>query len=303
VHRAVLPQPAPDPRVGLGPAWELTRTFGVGCGNVPIGAAGPDPDSSHIPLAHTPWQHSGGITHPVRLLLYRHLCGSTKACSSDISSSPAPISSHLHLKHPLRLYRCEHPPLNMTPKPCIVNMVASTRFCSAIDLNQVSLDLKIDYEQEQFPGMVYKVKTPKVCVLLFRSGKAVATGATSIGDVETAFDILRDDLVDNAKLTLWDKTDCEAILQNVVVTVDTEMLLNLNDLSITLPFAKTEYEPEQFPGLIYRIDENDMTAVCLVFSSGKCVITGCKTISQTQEAANILIHDLSEAKDAELDNF
>jgi len=132
-------------------------------------------------------------------------------------------------------------------------MVASTRFCNAIDLNQVSLDLKIDYEQEQFPGMVYKVRTPKVCVLLFRSGKAVATGAKSIGDVETAFSILREDLIDNAKLTLWDETDCEAHLQNVVVTVDTEMALNLNDLSITLPFAKTEYEPEQFPDLIYRI--------------------------------------------------
>jgi len=189
-----------------------------------------------------------------------------------------------------------HPPLNMTPKPCIVNMVASTRFCNAIDLNQVSLDLKIDYEQEQFPGMVYKVRTPKVCVLLFRSGKAVATGAKSIGDVETAFSILREDLIDNAKLTLWDETDCEAHLQNVVVTVDTEMALNLNDLSITLPFAKTEYEPEQFPGLIYRIEDNGMKAVCLVFSSGKCVITGCKTIPQTQEAANILVHDLSEAK-------
>ena len=184
----------------------------------------------------------------------------------------------------------------MSTKPEIVNMVASTRFCESIDLNQVSIDLNIDYEQEQFPGMVYKVATPKVCVLLFRSGKAVATGAKSIADVNTAFQILRDDLINNASLTLWDDGDCETILQNVVVTVDTQMALNLNELSMILPFVKTEYEPEQFPGLIYRIEENGMKAVCLVFSSGKCVITGCKTIPETSDAASVLITDLSEAQ-------
>ena len=184
----------------------------------------------------------------------------------------------------------------MSTQPDIVNMVASTRFCESIDLNQVSIDLNIDYEQEQFPGMVYKVATPKVCVLLFRSGKAVATGAKSIADVDTAFAILREDLINNASLTLWPEADCATQLQNVVVTVDTQMALNLNELSLMLPFVKTEYEPEQFPGLIYRIEDNGMKAVCLVFSSGKCVITGCKTIPETSDAATVLISDLSAAQ-------
>ena len=95
----------------------------------------------------------------------------------------------------------------MSTQPDIVNMVASTRFCESIDLNQVSIDLNIDYEQEQFPGMVYKVATPKVCVLLFRSGKAVATGAKLIADVDTAFAILREDLINNASLTLSNQSN------------------------------------------------------------------------------------------------
>ena len=53
----------------------------------------------------------------------------------------------------------------------VVNMVASTRLTQSIDLNEVSDILGIDYEQEQFPGMVYRVATPKVCLLLFRSGR------------------------------------------------------------------------------------------------------------------------------------
>ena len=48
----------------------------------------------------------------------------------------------------------------------IVNIVASTRYASSIDVNEVADLLHIDYEQEQFPGMVYRVKTPKVCILL-----------------------------------------------------------------------------------------------------------------------------------------
>ena len=69
----------------------------------------------------------------------------------------------------------------------VVNMVASTQYCRSLDINDIADTLEIEYEQEQFPGMVYRVTTPKVCLLLFRSGKAVATGARSAEDVESAF--------------------------------------------------------------------------------------------------------------------
>jgi transcription initiation factor TFIID TATA-box-binding protein len=66
----------------------------------------------------------------------------------------------------------------------------------------------------------------------------------------------------------------------------------LNTLIISLPFDKCEYEPEQFPGLIYRLDSPK--AVCLIFSSGKCVITGTRSVVDSNRAADLMDADLKE---------
>ena len=176
----------------------------------------------------------------------------------------------------------------------IVNIVASQRMADSIDINDVADCLNIDYEQEQFPGMVYRTESPKVCVLLFRSGKAVATGAKSIEDINFAFSALREDLLENDFL-LWDEEDCKIILHNIVVTSDISHIakkqnINLSRLMMSLPFERTEYEPEQFPGLIYRLPNPKV--VYLIFSSGRCVITGSKDIEEAHEAESILISEL-----------
>lgn len=175
----------------------------------------------------------------------------------------------------------------------VVNMVASTQYCTSLDINDVADELNINYEQEQFPGMVYRVAKPKVCILLFRSGKAVATGAKSEKDIETAFRQLHKVLKEKGFLTTTFKKE-DIILQNIVVTHDYGEDLDLNTLVFYLPFDKCEYEPEQFPGLIYRLDEP--SAVCLIFSSGKCVITGCSSIAEAEEAAVLLNEELNDAK-------
>lgn len=179
--------------------------------------------------------------------------------------------------------------------PNIVNIVASQRMAQNLDINEIAYVLDIDYEQEQFPGMVYRSEEPKVCVLLFRSGKAVATGAKSLEDIEVAFKQLRNDLERN-DFKLYDEEYCETILHNLVVTADYSALigkskLNLSKLMLYLPFDKTEYEPEQFPGLIYRVDNPKV--VFLIFSSGKCVITGSKDIDEAIEAENLFRDELS----------
>lgn len=174
----------------------------------------------------------------------------------------------------------------------VVNMVASTQYCSSLDINEVADKLGIEYEQEQFPGMVYRVIEPKVCLLLFRSGKAVATGARSEEDVETAFRHLHRVLKENDFLEEDNEFSAEDFdISNIVITHDYERPVDLNTLIISLPFDKCEYEPEQFPGLIYRLDEPK--AVCLIFSSGKCVITGTRTVEESNRAADILDIDLS----------
>jgi transcription initiation factor TFIID TATA-box-binding protein len=172
--------------------------------------------------------------------------------------------------------------------PTVVNLVASTRLAPSIDVVQLALDLGIDYEPEQFPGMVYRVASPRVCVLVFRSGKVVATGAKSYADARTAFKQLHTDLTKHGYNPSTFPDDADILLQNLVVTYDVGTPLQLPALSFTLPMDKTEYEPEQFPGLIYRIDHP--SAVCLIFSSGKCVITGTKSLADAQIATE-QVHD------------
>ena len=179
--------------------------------------------------------------------------------------------------------------------PKIVNIVASQRIAHSLDINEIAYVLDIDYEQEQFPGMVYRTFEPKVCVLLFRSGKAVATGAKTFEDIEIAFSKLRKDLEDN-DFELYGVDDCETNLHNLVVTADYSHLigknkLNLSRLMLYLPFDKTEYEPEQFPGLIYRAENPKV--VFLIFSSGKCVITGSKDFDEAIEAENMFKDELA----------
>jgi transcription initiation factor TFIID TATA-box-binding protein len=174
----------------------------------------------------------------------------------------------------------------------VVNMVASTQYCRSLDINDIADTLEIDYEQEQFPGMVYRVETPKVCLLLFRSGKAVATGAKSEADVEAAFLHLHGVLKEHEFLTEDNEFNSEDIeISNLVITHDYEQPVDLNRLIISLPFDKCEYEPEQFPGLIYRLD--DPQAVCLIFSSGKCVITGTRSVEDSNRAADLMDADLT----------
>ena len=68
--------------------------------------------------------------------------------------------------------------------------------------------------------------------------------------------------------------------------------LNLNNLTFHLPFDKVEYEPEQFPGLIYRLDYPKV--VCLIFGSGKMVITGARAKSEILEAVQFIQDELAD---------
>lgn len=179
--------------------------------------------------------------------------------------------------------------------PKIVNIVASQRMAHSLDINEIAYVLDIDYEQEQFPGMVYRSLEPKVCILLFRSGKAVATGAKTFEDIEIAFSKLRKDLEDN-DFELYEVERSTTTLHNLVVTADYSHLigdskLDLSNLMLYLPFDKTEYEPEQFPGLIYRAEHPKV--VFLIFSSGKCVITGSKDVEEAQEAEDMFKDELA----------
>ncbi|NLK26279.1 MAG: TATA-box-binding protein [Euryarchaeota archaeon] len=173
----------------------------------------------------------------------------------------------------------------------IENVVASTALGDELDLQAIALALDgAEYEPEQFPGLIYRLKEPKTATLLFRSGKVVCTGAKSLGEVKVAIHKVAKQLQEiGMKVTLEPKVE----VQNIVASSDLEQEINLNAIAISLGLEKVEYEPEQFPGLVYRLDEPKV--VILLFGSGKLVCTGAKKPQDADDAVAKISEELKSA--------
>jgi transcription initiation factor TFIID TATA-box-binding protein len=171
----------------------------------------------------------------------------------------------------------------------IVNVVASTKLAEAFDLPKIETDLEgAVYNKKKFPGLVYRVKTPKAAFLIFTSGKIVCTGSKNIEDVRTVIITLAKRLK-SIGFEMID-TEPEIHIQNIVASADLKTDLNLNAVALGLGLENIEYEPEQFPGLVYRIKEPKV--VVLIFSSGKLVITGGKSPEECEEGEQIVRRQL-----------
>ncbi len=155
----------------------------------------------------------------------------------------------------------------------IENVVASTKLAEEFDLIKIESEFEgAEYNKQKFPGLVYRVTDPKAAFLIFTSGKVVCTGAKNVADVHTVIKNLGKKLNGIDQETL---DDPEITVQNIVASADLHAVLNLNAIAIGLGLENIEYEPEQFPGLVYRIAEPKV--VVLIFSSGKLVVTGGKS--------------------------
>ena len=172
----------------------------------------------------------------------------------------------------------------------IENVVASTDIGQELDLETLAGDLAAsEYNPDNFPGLVYRIQEPKAATLIFRSGKIVCTGANSIENVRTALQRVFREL---RELGIPVTEDPEITVQNIVSSADLGHTLNLNAIAIGLGLENIEYEPEQFPGLVYRLDEPSVVA--LLFGSGKLVITGGKQLKDANQALSVIEDRLDE---------
>lgn len=169
----------------------------------------------------------------------------------------------------------------------IQNVVASTGIEHELDLHAVAMDLDgPEYDPEQFPGLIYRPSIHST-VLLFRSGKIICTGAQSVEEVHEALQMTVETL---RALGIQVTEMPEITVQNIVANGDLGEELNLQAIAIGLGLETVEYEPEQFPGLIYRLDKPDV--VVLLFGSGKLVITGGKTTEEVDAAVETVTSQL-----------
>jgi|TARA_Y100000310_G_C20585208_1_gene765029 transcription initiation factor TFIID TATA-box-binding protein len=172
----------------------------------------------------------------------------------------------------------------------VVNIVVSTSLEHDIPLEKMAATLSnTEYNPEQFPGLVIRIKEPKTSALIFSSGKVVCTGARTIQQVKDSLKkIIKSLQKINVKITVEPKIN----IQNIVASGTVGMDLNLNTLAMKLD--NTEYEPEQFPGLVYKLQEANATF--LLFSNGKVVCTGTKSEKAVYEALDKLIVNLKKVK-------
>jgi len=175
----------------------------------------------------------------------------------------------------------------------IENIVASATVKHRMELNSVVKAFPdTEYRPGRFPGLVFRLKKPKTSTLIFGSGKMICTGARSEKEAERALRKLIKVLKEGGIL-IMEKPEIKIV--NVVATVNLGGSIDLSELyeAERGMRGRIVYEPEQFPGLIYRME--DPRAVFLIFSSGKLVCTGAKKEEDVHQAA-IKLHRKLEDK-------
>lgn len=175
------------------------------------------------------------------------------------------------------------------PLISIVNVVASASIDQRLDLVDITKKFPdVEYHPEQFPGAVFRLKSPRTATLLFSSGKMVCTGAKSQELAESAVSKVVETL---RKGKIKIKNDALVTIQNIVSSINLGGRVNLEQAARTLP--RSMYEPEQFPGLIHRM--LDPKTVILIFASGKLVCVGAKLEKDIHSSVH-QIHSMLEEK-------
>lgn len=166
-------------------------------------------------------------------------------------------------------------------EPVIQNVVATTNLGVQLDLKTIALRARnAEYNPKRFAAVIMRIREPKTTALIFSSGKIVVTGAKSEAESTKASrkyaKIVYKLGYTNAKFT-------EFTVQNIVASCDVSFPVRLEGLAHAHSNF-CSYEPELFPGLIYRMMKPKI--VLLIFVSGKVVLTGAKVRQEIYDAFN-----------------
>ncbi|GAB0496700.1 hypothetical protein MMPV_008015 [Pyropia vietnamensis] len=171
--------------------------------------------------------------------------------------------------------------------PQIQNVVATTNLGVSLELKTIAMQARnAEYNPKRFAAVVMRIREPKTTALIFSSGKIVVTGAKSEDASKLASRkyarIIQKLGYSSARFT-------EFKVQNIVASCDVNFPVRLEGLSHGHHMF-CSYEPELFPGLIYRMINPKI--VLLIFVSGKVVLTGAKLRQEIYDAFNNIYHVL-----------
>ncbi|GAA5842998.1 hypothetical protein JCM9279_001824 [Rhodotorula babjevae] len=162
--------------------------------------------------------------------------------------------------------------------PTLQNIVATVNLECKLDLKTIALHARnAEYNPKRFAAVIMRIREPKTTALVFASGKVVVTGAKSEDDARLAARKFARIIM---KLGFETKfTDFK--IQNIVGSCDVKFPIRLEGLAYGHGHFSS-YEPELFPGLIYRMVKPKV--VLLIFVSGKIVLTGAKFREEIYQA-------------------
>ncbi|KAK8195028.1 putative RNA polymerase I and III transcription factor complex component Tbp [Phyllosticta capitalensis] len=172
--------------------------------------------------------------------------------------------------------------------PTLQNIVATVNLDCRLDLKTIALHARnAEYNPKRFAAVIMRIREPKTTALIFASGKMVVTGAKSEDDSKLAsrkYARIIQKLGFNAKFT-------DFKIQNIVGSCDIKFPIRLEGLA-SRHHNFSSYEPELFPGLIYRMMKPKI--VLLIFVSGKIVLTGAKVREEIYQAFELIYPVLSD---------
>ena len=164
----------------------------------------------------------------------------------------------------------------------IQNVVVSAHVDAVFPLTKiVEIYEDAEYVPEAFPGLIMRMKDPKITALVFRSGTIVCVGAKSVREANEGIDKI---LKMIKKLGVKIPQKYKTKIENIVAVGTLGYELNLEKIAFTM--EDSEYEPENFPGLICRLDDPKVSF--LVFSSGRIVCIGAKKLTDAKKGLELI---------------
>lgn len=170
----------------------------------------------------------------------------------------------------------------------VQNVVAFTALGKPVSLSKILSEVEdTEWQPETFPGLIYRITNPRASALIFSQGKIVCTGTRSAEDAKSAMQKIVNRI---RKAGMKVPTKFNMKVENIVASSKVKGNINLEEIAFAL--ENSEYEPEQFPGLVYRV--KSPRVAFLLFSSGRVICTGARNTKDIQTALQIFRKDLKD---------
>jgi len=180
----------------------------------------------------------------------------------------------------------------------IQNIASTANFGVRLDLKKIALKCRnTEFNPRRFSAVIMRLREPRATALMFASGKICVTGVKSTHNATLAMKKFHYII---ERIGFQPKEYMDYKIQNIVGTADCGFPIRLEGL-VYAHSAFASYEPELFPGLIYRLVSPRV--VFLIFVSGKVVITGAKKESDLANALTKLYPVLVEFKKVHVASF